>query len=287
MPNSKISRTAPEAQDEPRWTSPTGTLGQLVSKAELRSLGLGPLGDYETIARSREGVPKLSSSLRQDSVSVIAEIKRNSPSKGSINPNLDSADRARRYQSAGAAAISVLTEPDRFGGSDIDIERVMSVSSLPVLKKDFHVTRIQLAHAAQLRVSAALIIVRAVSPEKLRSLAAAARELDLEILFEVRDEWELERALDLNARVIGVNNRNLETLEVDPGTVWRIVPLIPPDCVAVAESGYASRESVEQAAAAGADAVLVGSSLSGSPDPEAAVRSITSVPRSIRGVEGG
>lgn len=287
MPNSKISRTAPEAQDEPRWTSPTGTLGQLVSKAELRSLGLGPLGDYETIARSREGVPKLSSSLRQDSVSVIAEIKRNSPSKGSINPNLDSADQARHYQSAGAAAISVLTEPDRFGGSDIDIERVMSVSSLPVLKKDFHVTRIQLAHAAQLRVSAALIIVRAVSPEKLRSLAAAARELDLEILFEVRDEWELERALDLNARVIGVNNRNLETLEVDPGTVWRIVPLIPPDCVAVAESGYASRESVEQAAAAGADAVLVGSSLSGSPDPEAAVRGITSVPRSIRGVEGG
>jgi indole-3-glycerol phosphate synthase len=282
LPNSKIIRTAPEAQGESRWIPPVGTLGDLVARAEARSQTLEVATDPAAIVLSRSGVRKLSAALKGELVSVIAEVKRSSPSKGAINPGLDSADQAKAYESGGASAISVLTEPDRFGGSDEDIRRVMSVSSVPVLKKDFHVTTVQLVHAATLGVSAALVIVRALSPSRLRDLAATAREIDLEILFEVRDEWELERAIDLDAKVIGVNNRNLETLQIDPHTVGRLVPLIPSDRIAVAESGYSSRESVETAAAAGADAVLVGSSLSQSAQPIAAVAAIASVPRRRR-----
>ena len=233
-------------------------------------------------SNARLSTAKLSTALVRDSVAVIAEVKRSSPSKGSINPHIDSGEQAATFERGGAAAISVLTEPERFGGSDTDVEQVMSRSRLPVLKKDFHVTSVQLEHAAALGVSAALVIVRSVSPSRLRELAEAARDLDLEILFEVRDERELYRALECGARVIGVNNRNLETLEIDPDTVSRIVPLIPGDCVAVAESGYSSRKSVESAALAGADAVLIGSSLSASANPAALVQSIASVPRRMR-----
>jgi len=282
LPNSKIIRTTPEAQGDSHWNPPAGTLGELVARAEARSLELNAQRDREQIALARSGITKLSTSLAGDFVSVIAEVKRSSPSKGLINPDMDSADQARRYKRGGAAAISVLTEPDRFGGSDADIDRVITASHLPVLKKDFHVTPVQLEHAAQLDVSAALVIVRSVSPMRLRELAATARDLDLEILFEVRDESELEVALDAGAQLIGVNNRNLETLEIDPQTVARVVPLIPRDCIAVAESGYSSRESVERAALAGADAILVGSSLSAAADPATTVRDIASVPRHAR-----
>ena len=282
LPNSKIIRTTPEAQGDSHWNPPTGALGELVAKAEGRSRSLQAQGDRETIALARSGITKLSAALLKQSVAVIAEIKRSSPSKGSINPYIDSAAQARRYESGGAAAISVLTEPERFGGSDEDIDRVKTASGLPILKKDFHVTSRQLEHAARLDVSAALVIVRSVNRTRLRELAAAARDLDLEILFEVRNESELQSALEQNARIIGVNNRNLETLVIDPDTVSRIIPLIPADCIAVAESGYSSRESVERAAAAGADAILVGSSLSAAADPTIAVREITSVPRRAR-----
>lgn len=251
--------------------------------AEARSRHLGPARNRDTIAATRSGITSLSSRLVRDFVSVIAEIKRSSPSKGIINSGIDSTAQAKQYEAGGAAAISVLTEPDRFGGSDEDIRRVMQASSLPVLRKDFHVTPLQLEHAAELGVAAALVIVRSVRPSRLRDLASAGRDLDLEIVFEVRDERELGRALDSGARVIGVNNRNLETLEIDRDTVSRILPLIPADCVAIAESGYSSRQSVSDAAAAGADAVLVGSYLSASDDPLSSVKSITSVPRRPRG----
>ena len=282
MPNSKIIRTTPETQGDSDWIPPGGTLGELVELAEARSGRLGAARNRGTIAATRSGITRLSSRLVRDFVSVIAEIKRSSPSKGVINSGIDSSAQAKQYEAGGAAAISVLTEPDRFGGSDDDITQVMRASSLPVLRKDFHVTPLQLEHAAQLGVAAALVIVRSVSPSRLRELASAGRDLDLEIVFEVRDEQELDRALDSGARIIGVNNRNLETLEIDRETVPRILPLIPADCVAIAESGYSSRESVSDAAAAGADAVLVGSHLSASPDSVSAVKSIAAVPRRPR-----
>ena len=223
--------------------------------------------------------PRLENALRRDTVAVIAEIKRQSPSKGPINPGLDALVQARLYASGGAAALSILTEPAMFGGSNDDVILARD-AGLPILKKDFHVSEAQLVEASEIGASAALIIVRAIEPGRLVPLAAAAREIDLEIIFEIRDEAELDRALEAGAIMIGVNNRNLETLEMDPTTVPRILPLIPGNCVAIAESGYSTADDVASAAAAGADAVLIGSSLSASVDPQAAVAELSAIPRS-------
>ena len=154
---------------------------------------------------------------------------------------------------------------------------------LPALRKDFHVSESQLTDSRHAGASAALIIVRAIEPSRLVDLRQHAAAIGLELLFEIRDEDELARALDAGATMIGVNNRNLETLEIDDTTVSRILPLIPPGCIAVAESGYTSRDKVERAAAAGADAVLVGSSLSSSREPAAAVRALTGISKTSRG----
>jgi len=282
LPNSKISRTTPETQEQSRWLPPRGTLGELVADANRRARALADPGSFETIRARRAGIPKLSDALAQPSVGVIAEIKRRSPSKGNINSEIDSSAQAASYELGGAAAISVLTEPARFGGSDDDLIAVAARVRIPVLKKDFHIAENQIAQAASLGASAALVIVRAIEPPVLRRLAAVAAETDIELLYEVRDEVELERALEAGAEIIGVNNRNLETLDVDPETVSRIVPMIPPECIAVAESGYVSVEDIERAARAGADAVLVGSSLSAAKNPAETVRMLSSVARQRR-----
>ena len=279
LPNSKIIRTTPEAQGELLWTPPGGTLGELVASAWKRS---GVVDSHDRFATVTTPAKSFSEALKGEFVKVIAEVKRSSPSKGVINASIDAGDQAAKYQAGGAAAISVLTEPDRFGGSNADIARVRESCSLPILKKDFHVSESQLEEAAMLGASAALIIVRAIEPDRLKGLAAAARNSGIEILYEVRDEAELVRALNVGATIIGVNNRDLETLRIDPETVERIVPLIPGDVIAIAESGYSRREQVESAAAAGADAVLVGSSLSGSDDPALAVTAIADIPRGSR-----
>ncbi|MEO8194407.1 MAG: indole-3-glycerol-phosphate synthase [Gemmatimonadales bacterium] len=282
MPNSKDIRTGPEAQGESQWGPPSGTLGQLIAQAWERSQALSS-SVLEAIAPPLAGsVPSLRAALGKDKVAVIAEVKRSSPSRGSINPGIDAAEQARSYAAGGAAAISVLTESNRFGGSNEDLSLVRTATSLPILRKDFHVSELQLSEAARLGASGALLIVRAIQPSRLRALAQAGRDLGLDLVFEVRDMFELSRALAAGAEIIGVNNRNLETLRMDPTTVGRIVPLIPRECVAIAESGYANRDDIESAALAGADAVLVGSSLSGSLDPMEAVRSITGVPKRLR-----
>jgi indole-3-glycerol phosphate synthase len=232
---------------------------------------------------SLQAVPSFSAALRRRDVAVIAEIKRSSPSRGAINSEILADAQAAAYRDGGASAISVLTEPSRFGGRITDVESAAIASGLPILRKDFIVTETQLTEARACGASAALIIVRAIEPSRLPILHDHARGLGLEILFEVRDPSELERALSAEARMIGVNNRNLETLEIDAGTVERVLPLIPPDCIAIAESGYTSRSLVEVAAEAGADAVLVGSSLSASADPAGAVSNLTGVRKSSRG----
>lgn len=260
------------------WLPPTGTLGQLVEASRLRArtpewAGGQPAGPVASFIEA----------LRRPAVAVIAEIKRRSPSKGPINESIDSAVQALEYEKGGAAAISVLTEPSRFGGSMADLPLVRQASGLPVLRKDFLMVESQLDETCRAGASAALIIVRAVEPHRLAQLQDHASGIGLELLFEVRDERELALAIDAGAVAIGVNNRNLETLVIDDTTVARILPMIPPSCVAVAESGYRSREDVERAAVSGADAVLIGSSLSASPDPAAAVRSLTGVAKSSRG----
>ena len=210
---------------------------------------------------------------------MIAEVKRSSPSKGVINSGIDVATRAEAYAAGGAAAISILTEPTRFGGSNADLVHARSRVELPLLKKDFHVDVLQILEAKTLGASAALVIARAVDPNRMRELLNAGRDVDLEIVVEIRNESELDLALALEVQLIGVNNRNLETLEIDPETALRLLPLIPRSIVAIAESGVKTVEDVARLGAAGADAVLVGTELSGSSNPEAAVRSLTSIAR--------
>jgi indole-3-glycerol phosphate synthase len=267
-----------------RWTPPGGTLGTICHEAEARAAELhSRLDELEGEASRAEAGPSLAAALRRSDVRLIAEVKRRSPSKGAIAPALDAPAQARAYVNGGAAAISVLTEPVHFAGSATDLRDVRAAVAVPALKKDFHVRPIQLVEARALGASAALLIARALSPERLRDMCETARRLELEVLVEVRDESELERALECGATMIGVNNRDLETLVIDPTTAERLIPRIPPGIVAVAESGVSTRADVERYAVRGADAVLVGSSISAAADPVAATRALTGVSRRSRG----
>jgi indole-3-glycerol phosphate synthase len=239
-----------------RWTAPGGTLGTICHEAEARAALLETRADeLEREASAAPAGPSLAGALRGADVRLVAEVKRRSPSKGAIAPALDAAD----------------------------LLAVRSGVAVPALKKDFHVLPIQLVEARALGASAALLIARALSPDRLREMTDTARRLDLEVLVEVRDEAELERALECGATMIGVNNRNLETLVIDPATAERLIPRIPPGLVAIAESGVSTREDVERFARCGADAVLVGSSISAAPDPTQATRALAGVPRRSRG----
>ena len=265
------------------WTPPRGTLGALTAAAHRRSAEVaGQLTALKAAARDVVGAVPFAAALRGPTIRVIAEVKRASPSKGDIAPGLDAGVQAAHYVAGGAAAISVLTEPDRFGGSLDDLRRVAHGVGVPVIRKDFLVHPVQLWQARVAGASAALLIVRALSPSTLHELMDAMSEAGLEALVEIRDEHELERALACGAHVIGVNNRNLETLVIDRMTAPSIIPLIPSDCIAVAESGMAVVADVEASARAGADAILVGSAVSAASDPGAAVRSLASIPRQAR-----
>jgi indole-3-glycerol phosphate synthase len=267
------------------WNPPAGTLGRIVQETEARVAALrrraGELGEAARATRA----PKhsLARSLRQDRVAVIAEVKRKSPSKGVINAGLSAVDQARAYAKGGAAAISVLTEPNHFNGSVEDLSAVAGAVDVPALKKDFHIDPLQLFEARLHGATAALLIVRAIRPDRLGELLETAMAIGLETIVEVRDEEELRLALEIGATIIGINNRDLETLVIDPRTSDRLLPLIPPSVIAIAESGMASRKDVERVAALGADAVLIGSALSASPNPVEMVKDFASVRRVSRG----
>jgi indole-3-glycerol phosphate synthase len=258
-------------------------LGGLVAQARARAAVLrGRAAELRDAAAAAPVAPSLAAALIARDVAVIAEVKRRSPSKGDIAPGLSAAEQGAAYARGGAAALSILTEATHFGGSADDLAAARSAVALPLLKKDFHVDPVQLVEARALGASAALLIARAVAPGELRDLAAAAAGLGLEVLIEVRDEWELDDALATGALMVGVNNRDLETLAMDADTSVRLLPRIPAGLVAVAESGVRARADVERYAAAGADAVLVGSSISASADPAAAVRALAGVARAGR-----
>jgi len=220
--------------------------------------------------------------LRRPDVAIIAELKRRSPSKGVLDASLDAGVRASAYAAGGAAALSVLTEPTEFGGSLDDIGAA-GAAGVPILRKDFIVDEIQLLEARAAGASAVLLIARAHPAARFFALAAAARAVGLDLLLEVRDAAELERALGVPGGVIGVNNRNLETLAIDDAVSERLLRLIPPDRIAVYESGVRDADGVRRAAALGADAVLVGSALSVAGAPSDAVRALTGVVRGVRG----
>jgi indole-3-glycerol phosphate synthase len=209
--------------------------------------------------------------------SVIAEVKRRSPSKGDLADIPDPAALAAAYERGGAAAISVLTEERRFGGSLTDLHTVRAAVGVPVLRKDFVVEPYQLLEARAAGADLVLLIVAALPGDALVHLYDLTRELGLTALVEVHDEPETERAVDLGARLVGVNARNLKTLEVDPATFGKLSPLIPADVVRVAESGITGAADVRRHVAEGADVVLVGEALVRDGDPEAAVASLTGV----------
>jgi indole-3-glycerol phosphate synthase len=191
-------------------------------------------------------------------INVIAECKRRSPSKGVLRDDYDAAAIARGYERGGAVAISVLTEPTFFDGSLADLEKVREAVTLPLLRKDFIVSEYQLFEARAAGADAVLLIVAALSPNDLRSLAVRAAELGLAALVEVHSEEELERALEAEARMIGVNNRNLRTLAVDVEASERLIARIPADVVAVSESGLKSAADLVRLRGLGYKAFLIG-----------------------------
>ena len=236
-------------------------------------------GALEREAGSRPGPPSLSRALRRDRVAVVAEVKRRSPSAGMIREDLDPRERAALYARSGASAISVLTDSAHFGGSVDDLRAAADRVEIPLLRKDFILDELQVIEARAAGAAAILLIVRALSPERLQALLACATAAGLEALVEVHSAPELERALAADARIIGVNSRDLDTFRIDVAGAWKLLAGIPADRVAVAESGMRKPDDVARAAGAGADAVLVGTALSAAEDPAALLRGLSEVPR--------
>jgi indole-3-glycerol phosphate synthase len=230
-----------------------------------------PLEELKQTARRAPDARDPMPTFRGDGVSVIAEVKRSSPSKGALATIADPATLAADYQAGGAATISVLTEHRRFGGSLADLKAVRAAVDIPVLRKDFIVTSYQLWEARAAGADLALLIVAALDQNELECLIDRAESIGLTPLVEVHDEEEVDRALDAGARLVGVNARNLRTLEVDRDTFARLAPRIPDEVVRVAESGVRGPHDVFEYAKQGADVVLVGETLVRGSDPRAAV----------------
>jgi len=203
---------------------------------------------------------------------VIAECKRRSPSRGILREDYDAPAHARAYAAAGAAAISVLTEPTFFDGSLDDLSAVRAAVSVPVLRKDFVVSRYQILEAVAAGADAVLLIAGALSPSELSGLIEQAHRAGVAALVEAHDADELRAALDCGAHIVGINSRNLRTLDVEPELHERLAPLIPSEMVSVAESGLRELADLQRLARAGYKAFLVGERLITEPDPGAALR---------------
>jgi indole-3-glycerol phosphate synthase len=245
-----------------------------------------PLSIIESLS-GPGGRASFAEAIAAPGVSLIAEVKRASPSRGPIRPTLDVGEIVDAYERGGARALSVLTEQDHFRGSIEDLERAVGASRLPVLRKDFIVDEYQIHEARVLGASAVLLIACLLSDGRLAGLAALARAGGLDVLLEVHDREELERALAVETAIIGVNNRDLRSFEVDLRTTVDLAPLVPPGRLLVGESGISTRADVEKLAACGADGVLVGEGLLGARDVERATRALLGSRRAglARGVE--
>jgi len=231
--------------------------------AELEA-SLGPV---------RRGHP-FSEALIAEGISLIAEMKRASPSRGPIRPGASVAEVVRAYQAAGARAVSVLTEPSHFGGSLDDLVEARAACDLPLLRKDFVVDDYQVLEARAAGADAVLLIVAALGADRLSELMVAAADLGMDSLVEVHDEDEVEIAVEAGAEVLGINNRDLHNLEVDLGTTFRLLADVPAGSVVVAESGITHHGHVEELENAGVDAILVGEALMRAEDPERAIREL-------------
>lgn len=231
-----------------------------------------PLRELARAAGAARPPRDFPAALSGPGLSVIAEIKRRSPASGDLRLDLDPAALARRYQQAGASALSVLTDQRHFRGSDADLRAARAATDLPILRKDFTIDPYQVYEARQLGADAVLLIVRALPQPLLVELLGLASDLGLSALVEVHDRPELERAVEAQAELIGVNNRDLDTLGVDPATSLRLRPAIPAGRVAVAESGIRDPDLAGRLARAGYDAILVGEALVTAEDPASLIR---------------
>lgn len=219
-------------------------------------------------------------------LAVIAEVKRRSPSRGPLAPDLDPAAVARAYRAGGAACLSVLTDADYFGGSPADLRAARRAVPLPVLRKDFTVCAADVCDARLMGADAVLLIVAALGDGELGTLLRLAGEVGLDALVEVHDDGELERALALGARLVGVNQRDLATFEVDPERAVAMAGRIPPEVVAVAESGITGPDDAARLAAAGYQAILVGESVLRAGDRASAVAALRGHPVGRRAAAG-
>ncbi len=231
------------------------------------------LSELEERARSVPPSRDFAGALRRPGMSIIAEIKRMSPSKGELDSGLDPADLARTYERGGANAISVLTEPDFFAGSAADLVAAREATRLPVLWKDFILDRAQIVEACATGADAVLVIVR-IAEHNLDELMDEARRWGLTALVEVFNEEDVSRALDAGADVIGVNHRDLQTFEEDPSATARLRPIIPEGVVVVGESAISTRGDVQALEDIGVDAILVGEALVRADDPAAKIREL-------------
>ncbi len=238
-------------------------------------------GALERDAGASRLPPSFRAALRLPTVAVIAEVKRRSPSAGPIREDLDPAERAALYARHGAAAISVLTDGPYFGGSIHDLRAASQRSSVPVLRKDFILDEVQILEARAAGAAAVLLIVRALG-DRLLPLLRFVEESGLDALVEVHTDDELTLALDAGATVLGVNSRDLDTFAIDMEAALRIVARVPAGCLAVAESGVRGRPDVLRAAAAGADAVLIGTALSATESPGSLLEELCGVVRHAR-----
>lgn len=246
-------------------------LDELVRSARERARRL-PRGEPSAAPAG----PQFDAALRgKDRLKVIAEFKKKSPSRGALGLELDVEKQVRGYQEAGASAVSVLTEPSHFSGSFEDLEKAVATLDVPVLMKDFVVDPAQVRWGAKLGARAVLLIVRCLSRDQLDELSSACESYSVTPLVECHNAREVDKALLISSAVVGVNNRDLDTLEIDTALALRLLEEIPADRVSVAESGYERAEDVRRLKGL-ADAVLVGSALMTAADPGALLREMTS-----------
>jgi indole-3-glycerol phosphate synthase len=248
-----------------------------------RAAAAGDDRDIDALVASTASLPPprgfAAALTRHGGLSVIAEVKRQSPSRGPLAPGLDPAALALAYQAGGAACLSVLTDSEFFGGGPADLSAARAATSLPVLRKDFTVGPADVCDARLMGADAVLLIVAALSPKDLQRCAQVASQVGLDALFEVHDEQEAEAALAAGAQLVGVNQRDLHTFEVDAARAERVAKLLPDHVVAVAESGIRGPDDAARLAGAGFAAVLVGESLVTAPDPAAAVAALAGAGR--------
>jgi indole-3-glycerol phosphate synthase len=233
-----------------------------------------PQADLESRLSARGEDRPFSEALVRPGLSLIAEFKRRSPSAGEISAAASVPEQVGAYERGGAAALSVLTDERHFGGTLDDLRAARAACDLPILRKDFIVDAYQLYEAAVNGADAVLLIVRALDDGDLRALYDEARALDLDCLVEVHDAEELQRALQLDADVIGINNRDLDSGSVDVSTTYELMPDVPAGKTIVAESGISARAELEELERVGVDAVLIGGALMTAADPEAKAREL-------------